>query len=573
MSVIPFEKSFASHEKAKYWSNKNEVKPFQISKGTDKKYWFNCNICNHEFLKSPNGITTNNSWCAYCNSYKLCDNIECKNCFDKSFASHEKVKYLSTKNELPARQICKSSGKKYWFKCNICDHDFISIISNITKGQWCGYCSNKLLCENDDCKICFDKSFASHEKSKYWSDKNIEKPRQFGKGTHKKFWFNCDKCNHTFKTSLQIISMGCWCNFCSNDNLCENEECRICFDKSFASNEKSRYWSNKNAEKPRQVLKCSNQKYWFDCDKCNHSFSSLLSNISKTDGPRWCPYCSVPCKLLCDDENCSHCFNNSFASHEKSTYWSNKNTEKPRQVFKCSNQKYWFDCDKCTHTFDTSVAYITNGGNWCRYCPSQDFCLENCDECYSKSMASHEKSKFWSIKNKYKPREIMKGSRQKIIFNCNRCELDFETIPYTVVFLNSWCPHCINKTELKLHNQLLSIYPNIISQFKQEWCKKVNYLPFDFCIPEDKIIIELDGPQHFVQISNWSSPEQQFENDKFKEECANNNGYSIIRLLQEDVLNDTYDWIKELCDTIEELKNGDEVANVYLCKKDEYNHF
>ena len=33
---ISFEKSFASHEKAKYWSDKNEVKPFQISKGTDK---------------------------------------------------------------------------------------------------------------------------------------------------------------------------------------------------------------------------------------------------------------------------------------------------------------------------------------------------------------------------------------------------------------------------------------------------------------------------------------------------------------------------------------------------------
>jgi len=27
---IPFEKSFASHEKAKYWSDKNELKPENI---------------------------------------------------------------------------------------------------------------------------------------------------------------------------------------------------------------------------------------------------------------------------------------------------------------------------------------------------------------------------------------------------------------------------------------------------------------------------------------------------------------------------------------------------------------
>ena len=28
---------------------------------------------------------------------------------------------------------------------------------------------------------------------------------------------------------------------------------------------------------------------------------------------------------------------------------------------------------------------------------------------------------------------------------------------------------------------------------------------------EQKVIIELDGPQHFIQISNWKTPEEQFE--------------------------------------------------------------
>ena len=54
---IPFDKSFASHEKAIYWSDKNELKPFQISKGTDKKYWFNCNVCNHKFLMQLKVVT------------------------------------------------------------------------------------------------------------------------------------------------------------------------------------------------------------------------------------------------------------------------------------------------------------------------------------------------------------------------------------------------------------------------------------------------------------------------------------------------------------------------------------
>jgi very-short-patch-repair endonuclease len=135
------------------------------------------------------------------------------------------------------------------------------------------------------------------------------------------------------------------------------------------------------------------------------------------------------------------------------------------------------------------------------------------------------------------------------------------------------CWSCVNKTESKLFEKIKNMYPTIVTQFKQEWCKKTKCLPYDFCIPEHQIIIELDGRQHFRQVMNWQSPEQTFENDKFKEQCANDNNYSVIRLLQEDVWNDTYDWCKELCDAIEEIKRGDNVVNIYLCKNGEYDNF
>lgn len=74
------------------------------------------------------------------------------------------------------------------------------------------------------------------------------------------------------------------------------------------------------------------------------------------------------------------------------------------------------------------------------------------------------------------------------------------------------------------------------------------------------------------KVSNWASPEEQYKNDVFKEKCANDNGYSVIRILQEDVFNDTYDWLGELCKAIEELKNGDDIGNIYLGGK-EYDKF
>ena len=135
------------------------------------------------------------------------------------------------------------------------------------------------------------------------------------------------------------------------------------------------------------------------------------------------------------------------------------------------------------------------------------------------------------------------------------------------------CQCCKNKTEGKLKIILQPYYMSLLYQFSCVWCKKQNPLRFDFCIPELNIIIELDGKQHFQQVLSWSSPEEQFENDKYKETCANKNGYSVIRLLQTDVWNDTYDWCFVLRDAIEKIKIDGIVTNVYLCKNGEYDKY
>ena len=139
----------------------------------------------------------------------------------------------------------------------------------------------------------------------------------------------------------------------------------------------------------------------------------------------------------------------------------------------------------------------------------------------------------------------------------------------------SWCPICVNKTEKKIYEQLLQSYPNIISQFRADWCKSQitsRILPFDFVLEEQKIIIELDGRQHFVQVRNWKTPEEQFENDQYKEKCANENGYSMIRIVQEDVFKDKYDWLQDLLENINKIVLEKKVQNIYMCKKDEYKY-
>ena len=496
--------------------------------------------------------------------------------YEKSFASHEKFEYWSEKNgDVKPRDVYKSSHKKYWFDCNVCNHSFDSAIYNICGGKWCSFCANKKRCENE-CEYCFQKTFASHEKSEYWSEKNGDvKPRDVSKSSHKKYWFDCNVCNHSFDSCLASISSDdAWCPYCgiNKNRLCSKDTCNLCFKKSFASHEKAEYWSEKNGDvKPRDVNISSNQKYWFDCNVCNHSFDSTLSHISTGDCS-WCPYCAN--KKICETE-CNLCFQKSFASHEKVKYWSKKNGDiNPRYVSKCNGNKYWFDCNVCNHSFDTALSQICRVRcSWCPYCANKKLCETECDYCFNNSFASHENVKYWSKKNgDINPRYVSKCNGNKYWFDCNGCNNTFDTA-LSHICRGQWCPICKNKTEKKLYNALICIYPNIIRQYKQEWCKNKTFLPFDFCNEEYKIIIELDGRQHFIQVSNWSSPEEQFENDKYKEKCANENGYSIVRLLQEDVLYDRYDWLNELNQTIEKIKNEKIIQNIYMCKNNEYNVF
>jgi hypothetical protein len=104
-----------------------------------------------------------------------CENDECKKCYYASFACHEKSKYWNNcLNEgLFPRNVALNSHKKCWFKCEKCGHDIKIMLKSINlRGHWCGFCDNKKQCDNLDCVYCFHRSFASHEKSKYW---NLEK--------------------------------------------------------------------------------------------------------------------------------------------------------------------------------------------------------------------------------------------------------------------------------------------------------------------------------------------------------------------------------------------------------------
>ena len=231
----------------------------------------------------------------------------------------------------------------------------------------------------------------------------------------------------------------------------------ISFEKSFASFEEIDKVKSWNYELnigliPENVFKHSNKKYYFDCYICKHTFHSILNGItSKNRG--WCPYCTKPCKKLCNNNKCIFCFNNSFDSFdkEKVNCWNyEKNNSLPRDLFKATNTKYYFTCNKCDHEFKIALHHVTVNNKWCPYCAisCKKLCTNiDCDICFNKSFASFDSEKVncWNYeKNKFNPRYVSKYSDKICWFICNN-KHEFKKKLKHIAFDNRWCPHCKNK--------------------------------------------------------------------------------------------------------------------------------
>ena len=482
---------------------------------------------------------------------------------EKTFANSPYVDRWSPNNTLKPHEVTLHSSKKILWICEVCEHEFEQMASNTSNGKWCTFCTNKCLCENWNCEMCYNKSFLSHPKSEHWSDKNEDIPRNIFLNSNKKYLFNCPDCLHEIESTLYDIVNGKWCGYCNGSRLCSSQ-CEFCFEKSFASHPKSSCWSKRNKITPRNVCKHSANHYWFDCPDCKHTFSSSLLNISNG---KWCPYCNQ--SLLCFVD-CDFCFKKSFASHPKSFFWSKRNKITPRNVCKHSANHYLFDCPDCKHTFSSALLNISDG-TWCPYCNSHLLCFVDCDFCFKKSFASHPKSFFWSKRNEITPRNTTLSSNKKYWFICEKNHEFFTTL--SDIVQGRWCGFCKNKTEQILYDKLKPYYPELEIQKKFDWSKNINHLPFDFVIEVLKIIIELDGGQHFKQVSIWKSPQETQAIDKYKMKCASEQGYSIVRLLQNDVWFNTYNWLEELISNIEMIKSSNKIQTIYMCKNDEYKNY
>ena len=104
------------------------------------------------------------------------------------------------------------------------------------------------------------------------------------------------------------------------------------------------------------------------------------------------------------------------------------------------------------------------------------------------------------------------------------------------------CPKCkTSMGERKVIKYLIE--HNIKYEYQKKFigCKRQNYLPFDFYLPNYNICIEYDGEQHYCIIKYWGDKDgfmKRQENDKIKTDFCKDNNIKLIRIKYNENIDD-----------------------------------
>lgn len=505
--------------------------------------------------------------CPYCSpSPKIVCSIE--GCCDKNlWALNPELRDEWVGDIETMKTFQKKSNKYVNWKCKTgkdC-HQWIDTISNRTckNPRNCPFCSNHQVCSKENC-WCNSFWATNPEMREYWNG-NIEDMKKITYGSKEIVKWKCKtgKICHNFESSANCYS----CPFCTSREplICQIDYC----NSLWAINpELMAEWVG-DINEMKLYLPNSRDEINWKCNKtnCKHIWRTTIINRTKFNID--CLVCSdcTSGKQICSTDYCNSLWT---LCPELRNEWHG-DIDEMKTYLKFSNITVMWKCKtgKDCHIYESPISSRTGVNNTgCSFCASKYLCEKEGCWCNSLWTLRHDLRVEWvGDINDMKKYPI--ASHNPVEWKCNSGHIYSARINNRTIG-KTGCPYCVNKTEQKLYDALLPHYPQLNPQYKVEWCKNKTYLPYDFVLALDKIIIELDGLQHFEQVSNWQSPEDTHLNDVYKMKCANENGYSVIRLLQTDVFYDTYDWLKELSENIEKIKLEQRVQNVYMCKDNEY---
>ena len=337
----------------KEWSKKNNIPVhLALSHIDTKKYWWNCSICQGEYL------------CSIPIRREVIDSCPLKGYNTISDIHPELTSYWSSKNTQKIDEITLSEAKnkKYIWLCDCCNLEFnekLSIVldkfSNINNRELkkiCPYCNKKI--PKPEESLGYKKPFL---KSEWLENINGDIYNVFSNSNDIIEWI-CRKCHRNFKAKISNRAEDdkC-CPYCSNRILIKGIN-----DLATTHPHLIKEWSNLNDRQLSCLTNKSSYKAWWKCSVCSNTYQQVVSSklISKTS----CPYCRKT-KVLKG-------FNDLATTHPwLIKEWSTLNDrDRDSSSIMCnSNYRAWWKCAECSKEYRQSVKKkILMNKSCCPYC-------------------------------------------------------------------------------------------------------------------------------------------------------------------------------------------------------------
>ena len=273
---------------AKEWNyTKNgNVTPYDRTWGSNKKAWWKCSKCNHEWQARISDRTRDRNGCPACANKVL---VRGYNDLATKFPNIAKEWHPTKNGTLKPTDVKYGSDKKVWWLCNN-NHEYEQAINiRTTRKTRCPYCASKKGKLPKVLKDYNDLATKYPEAIKQWNvekNKNL-KPYDVTAGSKKEVWWKCSK-GHEFKQAINHRIRHIYsCPVCSGHKALEGYND---FKTIYPEIAKEWHPTKNGTLKPTDVTSGSGKKVWWICPS-GHEYKASIHD--RGSGHTNCSICNM----------------------------------------------------------------------------------------------------------------------------------------------------------------------------------------------------------------------------------------------------------------------------------------
>lgn len=268
---------------AKEWSyaRNSDVVPTDITWGSNKKFWWRCVKCNHEWQARVSDRTRDHNGCPACGNRKLASGI---NDLATKYPEIAKEWHPTKNGDLKPENIKYISKDKVWWVCAK-GHEYKQAVNLKTlRGAGCPICSShRVLAKFNDLATKYP------EIAKEWHlTKNGDlKPSDVLSKSKLKVWWLCPLGHEYVQSIDKRTDRKQSCPYCSNHKVWQGLN-----DFATKYPEIAKEWhSVKNGDlKPSDVTYGSGKRVWWKCP-IGHEYQAIVRD--RGVGQTNCPVCNA----------------------------------------------------------------------------------------------------------------------------------------------------------------------------------------------------------------------------------------------------------------------------------------